>query len=78
MQKYYFGFANDILWPLFHDLPSRCNFDPAHWDVYENVSEKWVNAFLRAGIAKNLSQFQRVELFLPKPSPKALQPKSPQ
>ncbi|MEP7188004.1 MAG: trehalose-6-phosphate synthase [Roseiflexaceae bacterium] len=24
--KFYLGFANEIIWPLFHDLPSRCNF----------------------------------------------------
>ncbi len=41
IQKYYFGFSNEILWPLFHDLPSRCNFDPAYWEVYERVNEKF-------------------------------------
>lgn len=41
IQKYYFGFSNEILWPLFHDLPSRCNFDPAYWKVYEQVNDKF-------------------------------------
>jgi trehalose 6-phosphate synthase len=41
IQKYYFGFSNEILWPLFHDLPSRCNFDPTYWEVYKNVNEKF-------------------------------------
>ncbi len=41
IQKYYFGFSNEILWPLFHDLPSRCNFDPAYWKVYEQVNCKF-------------------------------------
>jgi trehalose 6-phosphate synthase len=41
VQKYYFGFSNEILWPLFHDLPSRCNFDPAYWRVYEQVNGKF-------------------------------------
>jgi len=36
IQKYYFGFSDEILWPLFHDLPSRCNFDPAYWTMYSN------------------------------------------
>jgi trehalose 6-phosphate synthase/phosphatase len=31
---YYHGFANEIIWPLFHDLPSRCNFDPSYWRAY--------------------------------------------
>jgi trehalose 6-phosphate synthase/phosphatase len=44
IQKYYFGFSNEILWPLFHDLPSRCNFDPGYWDVYERVNGKFARA----------------------------------
>lgn len=44
IQKYYFGFSNEILWPLFHDLPSRCNFDPAYWKVYEQVNDKFARA----------------------------------
>lgn len=44
IQKYYFGFSNEILWPLFHDLTSSCNFDPAYWDVYQRVNEKFAIA----------------------------------
>ena len=29
--NFYLGFSNEIIWPLFHDLPSLCNFDPAYW-----------------------------------------------
>jgi trehalose 6-phosphate synthase/phosphatase len=38
---YYKGFANEILWPLFHDLIGYCNFDPNYWDAYQRVSEKF-------------------------------------
>jgi len=31
VSKFYSGFANEIIWPLFHDMPSRCNFDPEYW-----------------------------------------------
>jgi trehalose 6-phosphate synthase/phosphatase len=41
IRKYYFGFSNEILWPLFHDLSSRCNFDPAYWEVYKRVNHKF-------------------------------------
>ena len=44
VQKYYYGFANEIIWPLFHDLPTRCNFDPAYWAVYERVNAKFAQA----------------------------------
>lgn len=41
IEGYYHGFANEILWPLFHDLPSRCNFDPDYWPAYEAVNAKF-------------------------------------
>nr|WP_309411630.1 trehalose-6-phosphate synthase [Desulfobulbus sp.] len=44
IQKYYHGFSNEILWPLFHDLPSRCNFDPTYWQVYDRVNAKFAQA----------------------------------
>ncbi|HYM05466.1 MAG TPA: trehalose-6-phosphate synthase [Terriglobales bacterium] len=39
--KFYSGFANEIIWPLFHDMPSRCNFDPEYWATYEQVNRKF-------------------------------------
>jgi trehalose 6-phosphate synthase len=39
--KYYLGCSNEIFWPLFHDLASRCNFDPSYWSVYETVNRKF-------------------------------------
>lgn len=42
--KFYSGFANEIIWPLFHDMQSRCNFDPAYWEIYQNVNRKFAKA----------------------------------
>jgi trehalose 6-phosphate synthase/phosphatase len=39
--KYYEGFSNEVLWPLFHDLQSLCHFDPEYWDFYERVNRKF-------------------------------------
>jgi len=38
---FYYGFANEVLWPLFHDLQTRCNFDPAYWNAYQDVNRKF-------------------------------------
>src|SRR5258708_21746195 len=27
VSKFHSVFANEIIWPLFHDMPSRCNLD---------------------------------------------------
>jgi len=38
---YYRGFSNEVLWPLFHDLQSRCNFQPEYWLAYKEVNTKF-------------------------------------
>ena len=44
---FYLGFSNEIVWPLFHDLQTSCNFDPAYWDVYEGVNLKFARAIAK-------------------------------
>jgi len=39
--RYYRGFSNEILWPLFHDFLSKCNFNPKYWDTYLSVNDKF-------------------------------------
>ncbi len=41
VSRFYQGFSNEILWPLFHDLQSICNFDPSYWKVYQQVNRKY-------------------------------------
>lgn len=40
-KNYYEGFSNEIIWPLFHDFQSRCNFVPAYWTSYLDVNRKF-------------------------------------
>ena len=44
--NYYEGFSNEVIWPLFHDLQSRCVFRPRYWDVYQAVNRKFAEAVL--------------------------------
>ena len=34
VRDFYLGFSNEIVWPLFHDLPSLCKFEPRYWRTY--------------------------------------------
>jgi len=43
-EGFYHGFCNEIIWPLFHDLQSRCNFVPEYWTIYQNVTRKFADA----------------------------------
>ncbi|HKW16913.1 MAG TPA: trehalose-6-phosphate synthase [Terriglobales bacterium] len=54
VSKFYAGFANEIIWPLFHDMPSRCNFDPEYWEVYQRVNRKFAHTAAECANAKDL------------------------
>lgn len=41
VEAYYIGLSNEVLWPLFHDLQSLCNFDPAYWNAYLDVNRRF-------------------------------------
>ncbi|MHC4607953.1 MAG: alpha,alpha-trehalose-phosphate synthase (UDP-forming) [Planctomycetota bacterium] len=47
VEKFYLGFCNEILWPLFHDMPSYCNFDPAYWAPYCTVNRRYAEVIAR-------------------------------
>jgi trehalose 6-phosphate synthase len=50
VRDFYHGFSNEVVWPLFHDSPSRCHFNPAYWDAYRRVNRKFAKALhARAG-----------------------------
>lgn len=54
ISKFYSGFANEIIWPLFHDMPSRCNFDPEYWEVYQRVNRRFAQAAAEAANSHDL------------------------
>jgi trehalose 6-phosphate synthase len=40
-QRYYNGFANDALWPLFHCMPTRFRFRPEEQAAYEGTNVRF-------------------------------------
>jgi trehalose 6-phosphate synthase len=47
IEKYYYGFSNEIIWPLFHDLIPLCDFNPEFWNVYQRINEKFARVISR-------------------------------
>jgi trehalose 6-phosphate synthase len=43
VKDYYFGFSNEILWPLFHSFETRCNFKSEYWKAYSDVNRKFAS-----------------------------------
>ncbi|MCI1914839.1 MAG: trehalose-6-phosphate synthase, partial [Bifidobacteriaceae bacterium] len=44
VKGYYEGFSNDTLWPLLHDFSHEAKFDPATWEMYKKVNERFLEA----------------------------------
>jgi alpha,alpha-trehalose-phosphate synthase [UDP-forming] len=46
-RDFYCGFCNEIIWPLFHDLPPTSSFDPSYWKRYVSVNARYAEAICR-------------------------------
>jgi trehalose 6-phosphate synthase/phosphatase len=44
LHNFYQGFSNEVIWPLFHDQHTLCNFDPVYWTTYCAVNRKYAQA----------------------------------
>ena len=45
-EGHYAGLSNQGLWPLCHVAFSRPTFEPAHWEMYRRVNERFAEAVL--------------------------------
>ena len=43
-RRYYNGFCNRAIWPLFHSFPARVRFDDAEWECYRQVNRVFAKA----------------------------------
>lgn len=43
LEKYYYGFSNETIWPLFHDLLGYCKFNKEDWLTYKKVNKKFAD-----------------------------------
>ena len=46
IKRYYEGFSNEILWPVFHYISTYARFDLDNWESYKAVNEKFAQAIL--------------------------------
>jgi trehalose 6-phosphate synthase/phosphatase len=52
--NFYEGLSNEVVWPLFHDLQSRCNFNPTYWKFYQLVNQKFADAVTKVAQANDV------------------------
>jgi trehalose 6-phosphate synthase/phosphatase len=43
-KRFYEGYANQTLWPVFHSFPSQLKFDAAGWDAYVDANRRFCHA----------------------------------
>ena len=44
IERYYEGFSNDTLWPLYHDVVSTPAYHRHWWDAYRRVNQRFADA----------------------------------
>jgi alpha,alpha-trehalose-phosphate synthase [UDP-forming] len=54
MEKYYWGFSNQSLWPLFHDLLGHCHFSLEQWQTYLKVNERFAGVVASTALENDL------------------------
>ncbi len=46
MDRFYLGFCNKTIWPLFHSFPSQTVYDESMWHTYKSANERFRDALL--------------------------------
>jgi trehalose 6-phosphate synthase/phosphatase len=46
VRGYYFGYANQALWPLCHMAPQHVRFEPSQWEAYVAANHRFADATL--------------------------------
>ncbi len=64
MEKYYFGFCNNTIWPLFHYFPLYTEYKNENWITYKKVNQKFCKAILNIAKPNDIIWIQDYQLML--------------
>jgi trehalose 6-phosphate synthase/phosphatase len=48
MDRFYLGFCNKTIWPLFHYFPSLTHYEEENWEEYRHVNRVFADAVIKA------------------------------
>ena len=48
MDRFYLGFCNKTIWPLFHYFPTLTHYEEEYWQEYQNVNRVFGEAVVKA------------------------------
>ncbi|HXG65165.1 MAG TPA: bifunctional alpha,alpha-trehalose-phosphate synthase (UDP-forming)/trehalose-phosphatase [Blastocatellia bacterium] len=63
-RRYYEGYANQTLWPLFHHFPSHVAFRPEEWEAYVEANQRFCEVVLKALGPRDLVWIHDYQLML--------------
>jgi len=75
IRDYYYGFSNQVLWPICHSALTRVRCDPGFWDRYREVNERFADAAVEAADGESVIWFQDYHLAL---APRMAAPRLPE
>jgi trehalose 6-phosphate synthase/phosphatase len=63
-EGFYEGYANQTLWPVFHDFPSQLKFDATQWDAYVEANRIFCEAVVNRYRADDMIWVHDYQLML--------------
>jgi len=64
MDKFYLGFCNKTIWPLFHYFPMLANYSSEQWNQYVSVNEAFCDAIIEAARPQDIIWVHDYQLML--------------
>jgi len=64
LDKYYYGFSNRALWPLFHYFPHYSSYNALDWETYQQVNQKFCRKLLEVLSENDLVWIHDYQLLL--------------
>jgi len=64
VNRYYHGFSNRALWPLFHSMHERADFERRDWEAYRTVNERFAAVAAESAGADDLVWIHDYHLML--------------
>ncbi len=64
IEKFFNGFSNGVIWPLFHTFQAYCRFEPDYWEYYKEVNRKFAKQIKKVSTEKDLIWVHDYHFFL--------------
>jgi len=64
LKSFYYGFCNNVIWPLFHYFPSYANYDNTLWESYRRVNAIYLEKVLQEASAEDTIWIHDYQLML--------------